>query len=51
MNHHYHWLKNDMPSMIGAEQRLKMNQGVVKGVITVTYTDYKINKDLPDYIF
>ena len=45
------WLKNDMPSMIGAEQQLKMNQGVVKGVITVNYTDYKINKDLPDYIF
>ena len=45
------WLKDDLPSMIGADQQLNMNQDIVKGMITVKYSDYKVNRDLPDYIF
>ena len=45
------WLKDDIPSMIGANQQLKINQDIVKGMITVKYSDYIINKNLPDYIF
>ena len=45
------WLKDDLPSMIGADQQLKMNQDIVKGMITVKYSDYKVNRGLPDYIF
>ena len=45
------WLKDDLPSMIGADQQLTMNQDIVKGMITVKYSDYKVNRDLPDYIF
>ena len=45
------WLKDDIPSMIGANQQIKINQDIVKGMITVKYSDYLINKNLPDYIF
>ena len=45
------WLKDDIPSMIGANQQLEINQDIVKGMITVKYSDYIINKNLPDYIF
>ena len=45
------WLKDDLPSMIGADSQLKMNQDIVKGMITVKYSDYKVNRGLPDYIF
>ena len=45
------WLKDDIPSMIGADQQLAKGQDIVKGMITVKYSDYLINKKLPDYIF
>ena len=45
------WLKDDIPSMIGANQQLAKGQDIVKGMITVKYSDYLINKSLPDYIF
>ena len=45
------WLKDDIPSMIGADQQIAENQDIVKGMITVKYSDYLINKKLPDYIF
>ena len=45
------WLKDDIPSMIGADQQLAKGQDIVKGMITVRYSDYLINKKLPDYIF
>ena len=45
------WLKDDIPSMIGADQQLAKSQDIVKGMITVKYSDYLINKKLPDYIF
>ena len=45
------WLKDDIPSMIGAAQQLAKGQDIVKGMITVKYSDYLINKKLPDYIF
>ena len=45
------WLKDDIPSMIGADQQIAKNQDIVKGMITVKYSDYLINKKLPDYIF
>ena len=45
------WLKDDIPSMIGADQQLAKGQDIVKGMITVKYSDYLINKNLPDYIF
>ena len=45
------WLKDDIPSMIGADQQIAKGQDIVKGMITVKYSDYLINKNLPDYIF
>ena len=45
------WLKDDIPSMIGADQQLARGRDIVKGMITVKYSDYLINKNLPDYIF
>ena len=45
------WLKDDIPSVIGADQQLAKGQDIVKGTITVKYSDYLINKKLPDYIF
>ena len=45
------WLKDDIPSMIGADQQITKGQDIVKGMITVKYSDYLINKNLPDYIF
>ena len=45
------WLKDDIPSMIGANQQFAKDQDIVKGLITVKYSDYLINKNLPDYIF
>ena len=45
------WLKDDIPSMIGADQQLARGRDIVKGMITVKYSDYSINKNLPDYIF
>ncbi len=45
------WLKDDIPSMIGADQQIAKGQDIVKGMITVKYSDYLVNKNLPDYIF
>ncbi len=45
------WLKDDVPSIIGAKQKNNTNEDVVKGVITVKYSNYSINKNLPDFIF
>ena len=45
------WLKDDIPSLIGADQQIAKNQDIVRGMITVKYSDYLINKKLPDYIF
>lgn len=45
------WLKDDVPSIIGAKQRLDSNKDMVKGKIIVKYSDYSINENLPDYIF
>ena len=45
------WLKDDVPSIIGAKQGLDSNKDMVKGKIIVKYSDYSINENLPDYIF
>ena len=45
------WLKDDVPSIIGAKQRLNIKKDMVKGKIIVNYSDYSINQNLPDYIF
>ena len=45
------WLKDDVPSIIGAKQKNNTNDDVVKGIITVKYSNYSINKNLPDFIF
>ena len=45
------WLKDDVPSIIGAKRGLNSNKDMVKGKIIVKYSDYSINQNLPDYIF
>ncbi len=45
------WLKDDMPSLIGADQQMNKGEDIIRGMITVRYSDYMINRDLPDYIF
>ena len=43
--------KGSVLGILGADQQLVKGQDIVKGMITVKYSDYLINKNLPDYIF
>ena len=44
------WLKKDMKSLVNPNDQ-KLNSDIIRGVIKVNYSNYIINKDLPDRIF
>ena len=44
------WLKKDVKSLMNTKD-LSTNNDIIKGSITVSYLDYKINKNIPDRIF
>ena len=44
------WLKKDMKTLINPNNQ-KSADDVIRGVITVNYLNYKINTNLPDWIF
>ena len=44
------WLKKDMKTLINPNNQ-KLADDVIRGVITVNYLNYKINTNLPDWIF
>ncbi len=44
------WLKKDVKTLMNTKE-LGANNDVIKGSITVSYLDYKINKNIPDRIF
>jgi len=46
------WLKKDVNNMIGVPKSLNSNEDdIIKGMILVKYSDYKVNINLPDRIF
>ena len=44
------WLKKDVKTLMNTNN-LSANSDVIKGSIVVNYSEYKINKNLPDRIF
>ena len=44
------WLKKDMTALVNPDKQ-KSAEDIIKGVIIVNYSDYKINKNIPDRIF
>ena len=44
------WLKKDMTVLVNPNKQ-KSADDIIKGVIIVNYSDYKINKNIPDRIF
>ena len=44
------WLKKDVKTLMNTKD-LSNNSDVIKGSIIVNYSEYKINKNLPDRIF
>ncbi len=44
------WLKKDVKTLMNTNN-LSANSDVIKGSIIVNYSEYKINKNLPDRIF
>ena len=44
------WLKKDMTVLVNPNKQ-KSAEDIIKGVIIVNYSDYKINKNIPDRIF
>ena len=44
------WLKKDVKTLMDTNN-LEANSDVIKGSIIVNYSEYKINKNLPDRIF
>ena len=46
------WLKKDVNNMIGMPESFGSSEkDIIKGIITVKYSDYKVNINLPDRIF
>ena len=45
------WLKKDIGSLIGNQQKMDIQGDMVKGKITVLYNKYKVNKGIDDSIF
>ena len=44
------WLKKDVQTLMN-NNNLSKNNDVIKGSIVVSYSEYKINRNLPDRIF
>jgi hypothetical protein len=45
------WLKKDIGSFIGNQQTIDLKDDMVKGKITVLYTNYRVNRGIDDSIF
>ena len=45
------WLKKDIGSFIGNQQKIDLKDDMVKGKITVLYTNYRVNRGIDDSIF
>ena len=46
------WLKKDVNNMIGMPESFGSSEkDIIKGIISVKYSDYKVNINLPDRIF
>ena len=45
------WLKKDIGSFIGSQQKMDIQDDMVKGKITVLYSKYRVNKGIDESVF
>ena len=45
------WLKKDIGSLIGNQQKMDIRDDMVKGKITVLYNKYRVNRGIDESVF